>query len=89
MIALYYHNCVLLLLLQVAVWHCSCLQTDIDPTITTPPPSPPQIDLPPDVPGRIRLQKYRGLKSFRLSPWDARESLPREYARVFAFTSFR
>jgi hypothetical protein len=32
-----------------------------------------------------RFQKYRGLKSFRSSPWNARESLPKEYTQIFAF----
>ena len=31
----------------------------------------------------------RGLKSFRSSPWDAKEWLPREYSSVFAFENFK
>ena len=31
----------------------------------------------------------RGLKSFRSSPWDSKEWLPREYASVFAFENFK
>ena len=46
---------------------------------------PDEVEVPPDVAARQRFGKYRGLKSFRTSPWDPKESLPPEYARVFAF----
>ena len=49
---------------------------------------PDWVDLPPELAGRVRFEQYRGLKSFRTSPWDPRESLPRDYSRVFAFSSF-
>lgn len=32
---------------------------------------------------------FRGLKSFRSSPWDAKEWLPLEYSRVFAFQNLQ
>ena len=38
---------------------------------------------------RRRLAKFRGLKSFRTSPWGPREDLPLDYAKVFAFENFR
>lgn len=49
---------------------------------------PDEMETPREMPARERFGRYRGLKSFRSSPWDARESLPREYARVFAFEDF-
>ena len=48
-----------------------------------------QIDTPSDMPARDRFARYRGLKSFRSSPWDAREGLPQEYATTFAFENFK
>lgn len=44
-----------------------------------------QMDTPRDVAARLRFAKYRGLRSWRSSPWDAKEGLPQEYGRVFAF----
>jgi len=49
---------------------------------------PDEVDTPTDVVARQRFDKYRGLKSLRTSPWDPKESLPSEYAKIFAFDNF-
>ncbi|KAI9442542.1 ribosome biogenesis protein tsr1 [Lactarius indigo] len=50
---------------------------------------PDEVDTPRELPARVRFQRFRGMQSFRTSPWDPYENLPRDYARIFQFEDFK
>lgn len=49
---------------------------------------PDEVDVPDGMLAQDLFREYRGLKSFRTSPWDAYQNLPRDYAQIFRFPHF-
>ncbi len=46
---------------------------------------PDEIDTPGDKEAKVRFQKFKGLKSMKVTKWDPYENLPPEYAKLFEF----
>ena len=49
---------------------------------------PDEIETPVDVPAREFFKDYRGLESFRGSPWDINDNLPAEYSQILHLHKF-
>jgi len=50
---------------------------------------PDEVELKKDELARERFDRYRSLKSFRKSHWDPKENLPKSYADLYHFASFK
>ena len=49
---------------------------------------PDEVDVDREVTMRSRFQHYRGLKSFKHTPWEKNMALPLEYSQIFQFSNF-
>lgn len=68
---------------RLASWRTRVREVEMDMAF------PDELDTPKDVPARQRFQRYRGMRSFRTSPWDPYENLPKDYAKIFQFEDYR
>lgn len=50
---------------------------------------PDEVQVQEDEKARERFARYRSLKSFRKSHWDAKENLPDSFASIYHFSSFK
>jgi pre-rRNA-processing protein TSR1 len=50
---------------------------------------PDEVEVDEDGKASERFARYRSLKSFRQSHWDAKENLPETYASIFHFSNFK
>ena len=50
---------------------------------------PDEVDTPLHTPASQRFARYRGLKSFRHTPWDPYENLPTDYSKIFQIQNFK
>jgi len=49
---------------------------------------PDEVETPLHIPARKRFERYRGLASYRTTPWDKYEDLPIDYAKIFRLKNF-
>lgn len=49
---------------------------------------PDEVDVPDGELAQDLFREYRGLQSFRTSPWDPFQNLPRDYSQIFRFPNF-
>ncbi|KAF8481485.1 ribosome biogenesis protein tsr1, partial [Gautieria morchelliformis] len=68
---------------QLESWRARAREAELDLAF------PDELDTPKNIPARQRFQRYRGMRSFRTSPWDPYENLPEDYAKIFQFEDYR
>eukprot|EP00998_Keelungia_sp_KM082_P002450 NODE_129_length_2556_cov_58.613833_g125_i0.p1 GENE.NODE_129_length_2556_cov_58.613833_g125_i0~~NODE_129_length_2556_cov_58.613833_g125_i0.p1 ORF type:complete len:834 (+),score=224.09 NODE_129_length_2556_cov_58.613833_g125_i0:376-2502(+) len=50
---------------------------------------PDEVDVNWNIPARHRFARYRGMRSFKSTPWNPDESLPLDYGRISRFDDFK